>query len=67
MEYLIFSPTALGGIAEHSHYQARALMGARSLVPVEVVMLCSGEFLNGLKVEYENLKVLMIGICFLAA
>jgi glycosyltransferase involved in cell wall biosynthesis len=57
LKILLFSPAAVGGIAEHAHYQARAIAGPKDESISEVVMLCSGEFLNGRKVEYEKAKV----------
>jgi glycosyltransferase involved in cell wall biosynthesis len=46
----------MGGIAEHAHYQARAF--SKSSNPsVEVVVLCSPDFLNGRKVDYGKIPV----------
>lgn len=36
-------------------------MGARKSGPVEVVMLCSADFLDGRKVEYEKAEVFAVG------
>lgn len=61
MKILIFSPTPSGGLAEHAHYQARALHRIAHLSgvdiekpQVEVSILCSPGFLDGRKVGYKK-------------
>ena len=64
MRFLIFSPTPTGGLAEHAHYQARALHRIAHLSCVdiekpkaEVTLLCSPDFLDARKVEYKKAAV----------
>ena len=64
MRFLIFSPTPSGGLAEHAHYQARALHRITHLSGVdiekpkaEVTLLCSPDFLDARKVEYKKAAV----------
>ena len=64
MKLLIFSPTPTGGLAEHAHYQARAIHGRanRSGVDLEkpkaeVLLLCSPDFLDERKVGYNKAAV----------
>jgi glycosyltransferase involved in cell wall biosynthesis len=54
---MLFSPAAVGGIAEHAHYQARAIVGSKDQKFSELVMLCSGDFLDGRKLEYDKVPV----------
>ena len=56
MRVLIFCPAAHGGIAEHAHYQARALVQHESL-DLDLVLLCSPDFLDGRIVEYKKEEV----------
>ncbi len=51
---LIFAPSASGGIAEHTYYQANALEkeGAK------VICLVSPSFLNGRKTEFQKISYL---------
>ena len=51
---LIYAPSGSGGIAEHTHYQANALVksGAR------VVCLVSPSFLQGRKTDYQKVSCL---------
>jgi glycosyltransferase involved in cell wall biosynthesis len=46
----------MGGVAEHAHYQARAFAKSRNPA-VEVVLLCSPDFLDGREVGYEKVPV----------
>ena len=64
MKLLIFSSTPTGGLAEHAHYQARAIHGSanRSGVDLErpkaeVLLLCSPDFLYERKVGYNKAAV----------
>lgn len=64
MKILIFSPTPNGGLAEHAHYQARALHRITRLSGVdierpkaEVTLLCSPDFLDARKVKYKKAAV----------
>ena len=65
MKILIFSPTPKGGLAEHAHYQARALSEKAEGLKLksgnseawEVVVLCSPDFIDGRKVEYKKAAV----------
>jgi glycosyltransferase involved in cell wall biosynthesis len=64
LKILIFSPTPSGGLAEHAHYQARALHRIAHLSCVdiekpkaEVTLLCSPDFLDARKVEYKKAAV----------
>ena len=64
MKILIFSPTPTGGLAEHAHYQARALhrIAHQSGLDIEkpnaeVTLLCSPDFLDARKVEYKKAAV----------
>lgn len=51
---LVFAPAALGGIAEHTYYQARALEQAGA----KVVCLVSPGFLGGRKTDFEKVVAL---------
>jgi glycosyltransferase involved in cell wall biosynthesis len=51
---LVFAPTALGGIAEHTLYQARALEQAGA----KVICLVSPGFLDGRKTDFEKVVAL---------
>lgn len=51
---LIFSPSASGGIAEHTYYQARALEKAGA----KVVCLTPPSFLDGRKTSFEKIPCL---------
>jgi hypothetical protein len=64
LKILIFSPTPTGGLAEHAHYQARALHRVARLSGVdiekpkaEVTLLCSPDFLDARKVGYKKATV----------
>lgn len=64
MKILIFSPDSNGGLAEHAHYQARALhapenrtFGDIETRKAEVTLLCSPGFLDGRKVRYNKAAV----------
>jgi glycosyltransferase involved in cell wall biosynthesis len=46
----------MGGIAEHAHYQARTMAKPQNGASL-VVVLCSRDFLDGRKVEYEKAEV----------
>lgn len=63
MKVMLFTPSALGGIAEHSHYQARALEKARD-ASLSVVMLCSPNFLEGRRVDFKKALVFADGLSF---
>ena len=62
MKVLLFSPTPTGGLAEHAHYQPRALSEKAEGLKLksgnseawEVVVLCSPDFLDGRKVGYKK-------------
>ena len=56
MRVLFFCPASHGGIAEHAHYQARALVQHESL-DLDLVLLCSPDFLDGRIVEYKKEEV----------
>ena len=56
MRVLIFCPASHGGIAEHAHYQARALVHHDRL-DLDLVLLCSPDFLDGRIVEYKKEEV----------
>jgi glycosyltransferase involved in cell wall biosynthesis len=51
---LIFAPSSSGGIAEHTHYQADALVKAGA----HVTCLVSPSFLKGRKAEYHKIDYL---------
>jgi glycosyltransferase involved in cell wall biosynthesis len=53
MRLLIHSPTAVGGLAEHSHYQARAFRAAGA----DVTVLCGREFVQKRRVDYSVAEV----------
>ena len=64
MRFLIFSPTPSGGLAEHAHYQARALHRIAHLSGLdiekpkaELTLLCSPDFLDARKVKYKKAAV----------
>ena len=52
---LIFAPSSSGGIAEHTHYQADALVKAGA----DVTCLVSPSFLKGRKTEYHKISCLL--------
>lgn len=49
-DVVIFSPTPIGGLAEHTHYQADALLKAG----VKVIVLTSPGYLEGRKTSYPT-------------
>ena len=60
MKLLIYSPTSVGGIAEHTNYQARAIarrFGRVDSGKDEMLFLCGSDFLAGRAVEYEKKEV----------
>ena len=54
LRILIFSPSASGGIAEHTYYQARALEKAGA----KVICLVPPSFLAGRKTDFETITCL---------
>jgi len=52
---LIYAPSAIGGMAEHIHYQTMALMR----YDVSCRLLCSPSFLEGKAVPYEVKRILL--------
>ena len=69
MKILIFSPTSIGGLAEHTHYQAQALDAIKSQTfsnietpKNEVMVLCSADFLEGRVAVYKKKKVFISGL-----
>ena len=65
---MIFSPTSIGGLAEHTHYQAQALDAIKSQTfsnietpKNEVMVLCSPDFLEGRVAVYKKKKVFIPG------
>lgn len=66
---MIFSPTSIGGLAEHTHYQAQALDAIKSQTfsnietpKNEVMVLCSADFLEGRVAVYKKKKVFISGL-----
>ena len=66
---MIFSPTSIGGLAEHTHYQAQALdaiknrtFGDVETPKAEVMLLCSPDFLEGRVAVYKKKKVFRSGL-----
>jgi glycosyltransferase involved in cell wall biosynthesis len=69
LKILIFSPTSIGGLAEHTHYQAQALDAIKSQTfsnietpKNEVMVLCSADFLEGRVAVYKKKKVFISGL-----
>ena len=66
---MIFSPTSIGGLAEHTHYQAQALdaiknrtFGDVETPKADVMLLCSPDFLEGRVAVYKKKKVFRSGL-----
>lgn len=58
MKILIYNPLPLGGIVEHTHYQARELYRLMCEgEDLQVTVLCPADYLDGRKIEYETAKV----------
>jgi len=57
MKVLVHCPASHGGIAEHAHYQAAAMVEMRESDAVEATLLCGPDFLAGRRGNYPKAEV----------